>query len=104
LEEAEKVGGFSMDDFTQKPIPKDQDPELDNGKGCRSLSLKELRVGKNDKLNHRVLDILWCGPDYAVYRSVRGIYVRFSDCPDDERRQREAFTEIAPELCELRVF
>jgi hypothetical protein len=93
-----------VDDITQNSIAEAQDARSHNGKWCKSVSLSEISVGNDDKLGHRILDILWCGPDYAVYRSVRGIYVHFSDCPDHERRQREAFTEIAPELCELRVF
>ena len=70
----------------------------------RVSSLSRLLVGKKDKLGHIVLDILWCGPDYAVYRSERGVYVHFSDCPKRALEQRKAFTKIAPELCELRVF
>jgi hypothetical protein len=70
---------------------------------CTSpFPLANIRVGKPDKLGHRVLDILWCGTDYAVYRSERGVYVHFSDNPERAQQQRVAFTQIAPELCELR--
>lgn len=66
--------------------------------------LAGIKVGATDKLGHIIQDVLWCGADYTVYRSDKGVYVHFSDCPDREKKQREAFAEIAPELCELRVF
>jgi len=42
--------------------------------------------------------------NYAIYRSEKGIYVQFSDDENEEADQRRRFTEICPELCELRYF
>src|SRR5262245_11587528 len=64
--------------------------------------LCQLEAGKKDKLGHEVEEILWVGRNYAIYRSDKGVYVHFSDCPDEEVDQRKKFTDIAPELCELR--
>lgn len=64
--------------------------------------LCELREGQTDKLGHRVEEIFWIGQKYAVYRSEKGVYVQFSDCPREEAAQRSKFTKISPELCELR--
>jgi len=64
--------------------------------------LRDLIPGETDKLGHIVEEILWIGQDYKVYRSRKGIYVHFSDCRDVETAQRKRFTEISPELCELR--
>jgi hypothetical protein len=66
--------------------------------------LCELQEGKSDKLGHKVEDILWMGRNYAIYRTERGVYVHFSDVPAEEVEQRSRFTEICPELCELRYF
>lgn len=92
-----------MDAKVRDPTGASNGFDFDETFAC-SFPLGKLKVGEPDKLHHIVLDILWCGSDYAVYRSERGIYVHFSDCPERERKQREAFTQIAPELCELRVF
>jgi hypothetical protein len=64
--------------------------------------LGDLKVGKPDKLGNNVEDIICLGGHYAVYRSSEGIYVHFSDCPNEEKEQRKRFIEIVPELCELR--
>lgn len=67
-----------------------------------SFPLADIRRGKEDKLGNKVQEILWCGAEYIVYRSCLGVYVHFADCADTEARQRKAFNEICPELCELR--
>jgi hypothetical protein len=64
--------------------------------------LEQLRRNEPDKLGNKVEDICWVGADYAIYRSERGVYVHFSNCRDVEKQQRIRFTEICPELCELR--
>jgi hypothetical protein len=64
--------------------------------------LSDLSVGKKDKLGHVIAEILWLARNYAVYRSHRGVYVHFSNCPQEENNQRSRFTRISPELCELR--
>ena len=64
--------------------------------------LCELAVGKKDKLGNKVAEILWLARNYAVYRSHRGVHVHFSDCTQEEDDQRRQFTQISPELCELR--
>ncbi|KRR09921.1 hypothetical protein CQ12_05760 [Bradyrhizobium jicamae] len=64
--------------------------------------LCELAVGAKDKLGNVIAEILWLARDYAVYRSHRGVHVHFSDCPAEEDDQRRRFTQISPELCELR--
>ena len=85
---------------TEQPVAADA-AEADGP--CRSdFSLDQVRLGEKDKLGNKVLEILWVGEDYKVYRTDRGVYVNFSDCAHRERQQREAFTEICPELCELR--
>jgi hypothetical protein len=64
--------------------------------------LGDLRRNEPDKLGNRIEDIYWMGAHYAIYRSERGVYVHFSDCPEEEQKQRSRFTKICPELCELR--
>jgi hypothetical protein len=64
--------------------------------------LCQLEVGKPDKLHNTVKEIFWIGPNYAIYCSDKGVYTQFSDIPDEEKQQTEKFTEICPELCELR--
>src|SRR5262245_6874329 len=66
------------------------------------FDLAALAVGKPDKLGNTVREILWIGRQYAIYCSDKGVSVQFSDCPETEEIQRERFTEICPELCELR--
>src|SRR5262245_6134525 len=73
-----------------------------NGSCTDPFHLDGLAVGKPDKLGNTVREILWIGSQYAIYCSDKGVYVRFSDCPETEEIQREKFTEICPELCELR--
>jgi hypothetical protein len=68
----------------------------------KAFLLCELAVGKKDKLGNEISEILWLGRNYAVYRSHRGVHVHFSDCPKEEDEQRRRFTQISPELCELR--
>jgi hypothetical protein len=71
--------------------------------GCsEDVPLSEIRPGKPDKLGNNVVEIFWCGEDYIVYRSSKGVFVHFSDDPKVAKIQRRAFTEICPELCELR--
>ena len=70
---------------------------------CRGeILLEQVQVGKPDKLCNVVREILWCGVDYLIYRTDKGVFVHFSDCANREKEQRVAFTEICPELCELR--
>jgi hypothetical protein len=64
--------------------------------------LSQIRRGAEDGLGNRIEELYWCGSNYTIYRSNRGVFVHFSDCPEEARRQRLAFTEICPELCELR--
>lgn len=64
--------------------------------------LCQVQVGQTDKLGNKVLEILWCGIDYIIYRTTKGVFINFSDCAKREREQRAAFTTICPELCELR--
>jgi hypothetical protein len=71
---------------------------------CDPFPLCQLRSGCPDKLHQIVEDILWIGKNYAIYRSPKGVFVHFSDNPDEETRQRSLFTAICPDLCELRYF
>ena len=43
--------------------------------------LCDLRPGDRDKLGNTVHEILWIGSNYAIYRSDKGVYAHFSDCP-----------------------
>jgi hypothetical protein len=69
---------------------------------AKPFLLRELKEGGKDKLGHEVEEMLWVARNYAIYRSRLGVYVQFSDCPQEEAAQRKKFTEISPELCELR--
>jgi hypothetical protein len=73
-----------------------------NGPCTKTFRLCDLREGQKDKLDHKVEEILWIGRNYAIYRSQKGVYAQFSDSPPEEADQRSRFTEISPELCELR--
>jgi hypothetical protein len=64
--------------------------------------IRQLLEEKKDKLERKVEEVLWLGRNYAVYRTERSVHVQFSDCPQEEAAQRRRFTEISPELCELR--
>jgi hypothetical protein len=64
--------------------------------------LCQVKAGEDDKLGNKVLEILWCGIDYVIYRTAKGVFINFSDCAKREKQQRAAFTAICPELCELR--
>jgi hypothetical protein len=87
-----------MDDYTATAhLTKDEVSPCN-----KRFLLGELTKDKRDKLGNRVEQILWVGKDYAVYRSEKGVYVQFSDCPKREALQRRRFAEICPELCELR--
>jgi hypothetical protein len=66
------------------------------------LSLGDLKAGKLDLLGNTIQEILWCGTNYAIYRSDKGVYVHFSDHPDEACEQRQKFTVISADLCELR--
>jgi hypothetical protein len=68
----------------------------------RPLLLCELAVDKPDRLHNTVREIFWAGMNYAIYCSDKGVEVQFSDNPEEEKQQRNKFTEICPELCELR--
>jgi len=81
------------------------EPAADRSHSCTEpFLLRQLQAGNSDKLGHRVEDILWVGRNYVVYRSEKGVYVQFSDDPQEEATQRASFTKICPELCELRYF
>ena len=71
-------------------------------KSCTSFDLHDLEKDKPDNLGNTVREILWRQTNYAIYRSDKGVYVHFSDCKEEEKDQRKRFTEICPELCELR--
>jgi hypothetical protein len=78
---------------------------LAGGGPCtKQFRLHQLQPKSHDKLGHLVEDILWVGRSYVVYRSEKGVYVQFSDDPEEEATQRRRFTEVCPELCELRYF
>jgi len=64
--------------------------------------IENLNRGEKDSLGSRVLEVLFRGCDYAIYRSTRGVYVQFSDDPDIERQQRQAHTLLCGQICELR--
>jgi hypothetical protein len=66
------------------------------------FSIDELIETKRDRLHYKVEEIFWRGLNYAIYRSEKGVSVQFSDCPLEAKAQRSRFTEISPELCELR--
>jgi hypothetical protein len=68
----------------------------------RPLLLCEIGVDKPDKLQNIVREIFWVGANYAIYCSDKGVDVQFSDDPEEQKQQRKKFTEICPELCELR--
>jgi len=78
--------------------------EQDNSRNtCHGeLLLEQVVIGQPDKLCNIVREILWGGVDYLIYRTDKGVFVHFSDCAKREKEQRVAFTEICPELCELR--
>jgi hypothetical protein len=89
-----------MDDRTSTTL---RERASDGPKLCTEpFLLCQLKVGKKDKLGNKIAEILWLARNYAVYRSRRGVYVHFSDCPQEEADQRRRFTQISPELCELR--
>jgi hypothetical protein len=67
-----------------------------------SFDLRNLKKDKQDNLGNTIREILWRQKNYAIYRSDKGVYVHFSDCPKEQSDQRNRFTEICPELCELR--
>jgi hypothetical protein len=78
-------------------------PTADKVGPCgRTFRLCDLVEGKEDKLGHVVEEILWIGQCYAIYCSKTGMHVQFSDSTDEEAEQRSRFTEISPEICELR--
>ena len=82
--------------------PPDADHSTDRDSCTNPLYLRDLKRGSPDKLGNTVQEIMWAGAHYAVYCSDKGIYVHFSDCPEIEKEQRAHFSQICPELCELR--
>lgn len=68
----------------------------------QNCGLRDLSVGKPDSIGATVRDILFRGSTYAIYRSDRGVYVHFSDDEDVEQAQRQAYTLLAGQICELR--
>jgi hypothetical protein len=87
----------------QSAIPKEAraDRRTAEGKPC-AQSLCDLQKDGQDNLGNTVKEILWRQTNYAIYRSDKGVYVHFSDSKEEEKDQRKRFTEICPELCELR--
>jgi hypothetical protein len=77
------------------------DDRTEDAEPC-AFPLRDLQKGKPDKLGNIVREILWIERNYAIYSSDKGIYVHFSDKAEMEKEQRKRFTEISPELCELR--
>jgi hypothetical protein len=89
-----------MDDRTATGFAKLAADESDH---CTApFRISELLESKKDKLGRDVKEILWLGPNYAVYRTEKSVHVQFSDCKLVEADQRRLFTKISPELCELR--
>jgi len=89
----------------ESAIPKEAraDGRTAEGKPCtRSSGVRGLEKNKQDKLGNTVREILWRQKNYAIYSSDKGVYVHFSDCEQEEKDQRKRFTDICPELCELR--
>jgi hypothetical protein len=66
------------------------------------LLLNNLKAGELDSLGETVRQILFRGASYTIYRSDRGVYVHFSDDPDKEKTQRQAYILLAGQICELR--
>jgi hypothetical protein len=64
--------------------------------------LAGLKPGKRDSLGALVHEILFRGPEYAIYSSDRGVYVHFSDDKSIEKDQRQAYTTLSGQICELR--
>ncbi|MGJ0426858.1 hypothetical protein [Methylocystis sp.] len=64
--------------------------------------IEEIQPGKKDKLGNDIMQVLWYGSNYIVYKSGYGVCVHFSNDKDIEKAQRDALTIISPELCELR--
>jgi len=89
-----------MDDRTATGFAEQAPDESDH---CTTpFRISELLESKKDKLGRDVKEILWLGPNYAVYRTEKSVHVQFADCKHVEAVQRRRFTRISPELCELR--
>jgi hypothetical protein len=69
---------------------------------CDEVPLSQIRPRNRDKLGNIILEILWLDKGYVVYNTDKGVFVHFSDNITEARNQRRLFTEICPELCELR--
>ncbi len=37
--------------------------------------LCRIQLKEHDKLGNEIVEVLWCGSDYAIYRSDKGVYV-----------------------------
>src|SRR5262245_22478605 len=70
--------------------------------GDADFPLPQLKKGAKDKLGNTVREVLFSEASYAIYWSDKGIFIHFSDSPEERRDQRQRFTEIVPELRELR--
>jgi hypothetical protein len=86
-----------MDDHTSTPSSAQKvhycaDPKM----------LCDLHEGGKDKLGHKIEQLLWVANSYAIYRTKEGVYVHFSDDEEEAKEQRQRFTKVCPELCELR--
>jgi hypothetical protein len=62
----------------------------------------QITIGSTDKLGNKIMEIVWTGEEYTIYRSTKGIYIHFSDCHEIERTQRALYAEISQILCQLR--
>jgi hypothetical protein len=69
---------------------------------AEELYLSSIEKGNEDKFGNEILELCWIGRNYKIYRSEKGIFVHFSDSIEEASQQRKKFTEISPELCELR--
>ena len=77
-------------------------PDGQMGNFREPLLLNNLKAGELDSLGETVRQILFRGSSYTIYRSDRGVYVHFSDDPDQEKTQRQAYTLLAGQIYELR--
>jgi hypothetical protein len=73
------------------------------GRSAREFRLCELEVGELDKLGNKVLKILWSGANYIVYRSALGVYVQFSDDPEEHARADFAWRNISKRFSNCRT-
>ena len=66
--------------------------------------LCDLDRGKPDKLGYIVEHVFYLAPEYAVYKTISGVSVHYSNIKDTEKQQRSALSDILTELADLRYF